>query len=640
MTGSTSTGGTRTARLSPVWLVVRRLTTVNLRRYLGGGALWVLFWQAPLVTGLILKALFDELSGQRTAELATAVWLCAAFVAAEAARGAIFWLAINLWPYWWQGAETTLRANILRSVLTARGPAASRLPHSSGEAVARFRDDVRDLVALTDNLVDVLGAVAFSVGAFAIMASIDPVITLVLVLPLTAVMILNRFLSAVIRRVHSRARALGAVVTAFIGEMFAGVLAIKTSGAETALLARLRQHNARRRTAAVKDRLAMDMVDTVTGASIEISIGLVLLLAAPAMRGGDFTVGDFALFTSYIGWLTMLPRFLGRMLYRLPQGAVATERLTRLMARHETADHLSRVTGLWFRGGPPPATVAAPERDDPLRVLEVSRLTVRHPDGGHGVADVRLRLERGSFTVVTGAVGAGKTTLVRGLLGLLPADGGTIHWNGSPVEDPGTFLVPDRVAYASQVPRLFSESLRENLLLGWPAGEEALRRAIELAALEDDLALMPNGLSTVVGPRGVRLSGGQVQRATAARALVRAPDLLVVDDLSSALDVATEQLLWERLAHAAGTGYGPATVLVVSHRRAALERADQVVVLDRGYVVGTGPLAHLLRTCPEMRRLWREELFEEAEEQPTHPAVRGGSGRVRGGSGRRSDPAG
>jgi ATP-binding cassette subfamily B protein len=280
-----------------------------------------------------------------------------------------------------------------------------------------------------------------------------------------------------------------------------------------------------------------------------------------------------------------------------------------------------------------------PERADPLRVLEARGLTVRHGDGGpgevgagRGLHAVDLRVERGSFTVVTGAVGAGKTTLVRALLGLLPATAGTVTWNGQVVEDPGTFLVPDRAAYAGQVPRLFSESLRENLLLGWPAGSEQLARALALAAFERDLAGMPEGLDTVVGPRGVRLSGGQVQRATAARALVRAPDLLVVDDLSSALDVATEQLLWERIAAAARDGDGPATLLVVSHRRAALERADQVVVLDRGRVVGTGPLPELLRTCPEMRRLWSVELVVEAEErsppapdaQPRPAAAAGG----------------
>jgi ATP-binding cassette subfamily B protein len=599
---------------SPVWLVTGRMAALTLRRYLGGGLLWTLFFATPLLTGLFLKGLFDQLSGDRIVSLDAALWLCAAFVAVEVARGAVFWAALNVWPYWWNGAEATLRANTLRSVLTARGPAASRLPHSSGEAVARFRDDVRDLVVLTDNLVDITGALLFSAGAFAIMMTIDPVITLVLLLPLTAVLIMNRVLSAVIRRVHARARELGAVVTAYIGETFAGVLAVKTAGAEAAVLARLREHNRRRRKAAVADRLAMDMVDTVTGASVEVSIGLVLLLAAPAMRRGEFTVGDLALFTSYVGWLTVLPRFLGRLLYRVPQGAVATERLTRLMAPYETADDLSRHTGIWLTADPPAALSRVPERADPLRMLEAHGLTVQYGPDGRGVHAVDLRLPRGSFTVVTGAVGAGKTTLVRALLGLLPLTGGTVRWNGRIVEDPGTFLVPDRAAYAGQVPRLFSETLRENLLLGWPAGGDQLAAALELAALERDLAEMPDGLDTVVGPRGVRLSGGQVQRATAARALVRAPELLVVDDLSSALDVETEQLLWHRIAAAARAGSGPETLLVVSHRRAALERADQIVVLDRGRVVGAGRLPELLRTCPEMRRLWSEELVVEAEE--------------------------
>jgi ATP-binding cassette, subfamily B, bacterial len=600
---------------SPVWSVVRRLVAVSPRRYLVGGSLWALFWMLPLVPGLVLKALFDELSGGQMVGLQTAVWLCAAFVAAEAVRGLVFWVALTIWPYWWQGAETTLRANVLRSLLTSRGPAADRLPHSSGEAVSRFRDDVNDLVSLTDRLVDLAGALMFSIIAFAIMASIDPVVTVALVVPLVIVLVLNRVLSAAIRRVHARARTLGAVVTAFIGETFAGVLAVKTAGAESAVLDRLREHNRRRRAAAVKDRLLIDLADTSTSAGAELGVGLVLLLAAPAMRSGEFTIGDFALFASYVGSLTMLPRFLGRLLYRIPQGAVAVERLTRLMARGENAADLSRRSGVWFRTDPPPAMSALPARDDPLEVFEARELTVSHPDGGRGVEAVDLRVERGSFTVVTGAVGAGKTTLVRALLGLLPAGAGGLTWNGRPVDDPGTFLVPDRVAYAGQVPRLFSTTLRENLLLGWPVDDRDLIAALALATFEEDLAAMPEGLDTVVGPRGVRLSGGQVQRATAARALVRAPDLLVVDDLSSALDVETEQLLWERIGAAAGTPHGPAALLVVSHRRAALERADQVVVLDRGVVVGTGPLSALLRTCPEMRRLWSEELLVEAEER-------------------------
>src|SRR5690606_28052023 len=136
-----------------------------------------------------------------------------------------------------------------RSILTSRGPAATRLPHSSGEAIGRFRDDVHDLVMLVDNLVDVFSAVLMATAAFTIMGSIDPVITLVVVLPFTAVVVLTRLLNEVIRGVHARARRLGAAVTAFVGEIFSGVLSIKTAGAEAAVLERLREHNRRRREA-------------------------------------------------------------------------------------------------------------------------------------------------------------------------------------------------------------------------------------------------------------------------------------------------------------------------------------------------------------------------------------------------------
>jgi ATP-binding cassette, subfamily B, bacterial len=613
--------------MRPVMLVAARLTTFDLRRYLVGALLWMPVHVIPLAGGLVLQQLFDQLSGHRPASLELSLWLCAAFVGVEIVRGVVIIVAWTYGVYWWTAAATLLRANVLRSVLTARGPAAARLPHSSGEAVSRLRDDVSDIVDFTDESVTLVGTTLFAAAALPIMASIDPVITLVLVVPMVAVGVLSRTLRRSIGRLHRRARVLGAAVTAYVGEIFGGVLAIKTAGAEEAALERLREHNRRRRDAAVKDRMATDLLDAATGTTVELSIGLVLLLAAPAMRGGEFTVGDLALFTSYIGWLTALPRAVGASLYGLPQAAVATERLTRLMASHENADDLSRNNGIWLHRDPPRSSPPAPlspspsplgsrprppsRREGPerLQVLEARDLTVRH-DGDRGVFDIDLRLERGSFTIVTGAVGAGKTTLVRALLGLLPLDAGTITWNGTPIDDPGTFLVPGRAAYAGQVPRLFSETLRENVLLGRPDTDEEIGRALELAAFEEDLAEMPDGLDTVVGPRGVRLSGGQVQRATAARALVRRPELLIVDDLSSALDVETERLLWDRIA-----SRGPETILVVSHRQAALERADQIIVLDRGRVAGRGRLDDLLETCPEMRRLWSAELIAEAEER-------------------------
>jgi ATP-binding cassette subfamily B protein len=231
------------------------------------------------------------------------------------------------------------------------------------------------------------------------------------------------------------------------------------------------------------------------------------------------------------------------------------------------------------RQPPPAASTSAARRHDPLQVVEVRGLSATHPASGRGIRDIDLTLERGSFTVINGPVGAGKTTLLRALLGLLPAEGGTVTWNGHPVTDLAAFMVPPRTAYLPQVPRLFSESLADNVLLGSDPDAVDLDGALRTVVLETDLRSMPDGLATRLGARGVRLSGGQAQRVATARAVTRRPDLLVLDDVSSALDLDTERALWDRLLRDP-----QATLLVVSNRPATLARAHQVITLDHGHM--------------------------------------------------------
>ncbi len=194
--------------------------------------------------------------------------------------------------------------------------------------------------------------------------------------------------------------------------------------------------------------------------------------------------------------------------------------------------------------------------------------------------DISFSVHRGSFTVITGPIGSGKSTLLRALLGLAhQADvTGEVVWNGEVLKDRGAFLIPPNAAFLPQVPQLISDSVADNIALG-AIDETQLSLALELAAVRADIDEMPDGTRTLIGPRGLRLSGGQRQRVATARALVHSPELVVLDDLSSALDIETELQLWSNLA-AVGI-----TVIAVSHRAVAFDRADQLLRLQDGHLV-------------------------------------------------------
>jgi ATP-binding cassette subfamily B protein len=498
-------------------------------------------------------------------------WPAAGIVTALLVTAPLPYFASSWFPEWWNRQLLRISLRLVHGQTGSRRVSA----HTPAEVVAQGGDTER-VVILADHMIDQFISVGVVVAMTLVSGTFVPALFFVGTMAASGAMA-TLFGPRLDRAARRTVAARAAFATALVSSLSAA-RTVKLAGAGAAVLAHLARLDGTR-----SDRQRREISAQVWARSAPAATaGLLPIAVWGLFLSGHLDAAATLVAVSTLGSARWFAYTTAALVSQLPSARVWTAR-TAAMAG--VATYSASLPGVDLSAGTAPAPPSAPRH--PLRRLVLSGFGAVHEDGTVGVRDVDLAVERGQLVLVVGPVGAGKSSLLRALAGIVHHTG-TLRWNGEPVTEPELFLRPNQVGYVGQLPRVLSGTVADNVRLGH---EIDAAGAVSTAQLDHDLAVAGGGLGLLIGHKGTLLSGGQLQRLALARALAPRTELLLADDVSSALDVTTELDLWEALRE-----HG-VTVVGSTSKRAALTQADQVVVLVAGEAVATG-------TWPELESRW------------------------------------
>jgi ATP-binding cassette, subfamily B, multidrug efflux pump len=429
--------------------------------------------------------------------------------------------------------------------------------------------------------------------AIIVMGLVDWHLTLVALLPAPlAVFLLIRF-GAIIRHRFNRIQGMFASMSASIQQMIAGVRIVRSFVREDDEQRRFERQNM----AYLRANRALgtygSSLDPLLTFIMGLSVLAVLGFGGAQVLAHTLDVGSFVMFTTYVAMLTRPIAALGRVVNLMQRGMASVGRLY-ILFEESPGIVPEDAAGVTFLSQKEPGDI----------VFESVSV-----DYGHMAAltDVDLRIRSGSTVAILGETGSGKSTLVRLVTRMVDPSAGRVLINGTDCRQLALKSLRSSIGCVPQDTFLFSVTIAENIALGAPeASDKQIRAAAEIAGLNDDLAAMPAGLETVVGERGIMLSGGQKQRIAIARAILKNPGILILDDSLSSVDSVTEQ----RILNYLKTIMAERTTVLITHRVSTAMQADHIVILDQGRIVEQGTHASLLKKDRQYATLSRLQTLE------------------------------